>query len=177
MQKSKSLCNNTQDRTVTYTFLIFILFITNSHARHDIVLTELTGKQIYFSQLKGKWIFINYWASWCQPCLNEIKELNQFYRNKKEKVALFAVNYDFLSSDEQLELIKKYHIHYPSLRTDPARQLGVGELRGVPATFVFTPRGQFSQTLYGEQTLQSLNNVLTTDESWLSSDELSQPEQ
>lgn len=126
----------------------------------EIVLKDLNGKQISFSSLKGKWIFINYWASWCNPCLDEIAELNRFYRNKKDKVALFAVNYDRLPIAEQLNLIKQYNIRYPSLQHDPAGQLHLGNIRGVPVTFVFNPQGELSRTLYGGQTLASLNSVL-----------------
>lgn len=121
---------------------------------------DIDGHTIPFSALKGKWILINYWASWCQPCLDEIQELNQFYRIHKDKAALFAVNYDAVPITEQKLLIKKYQITYPSLGKDPASVLKLGALRGVPATFVFNPEGQFITTLYGSQTLASLQKAI-----------------
>ncbi|CEK09141.1 TlpA disulfide reductase family protein [Legionella hackeliae] len=125
----------------------------------NVTLTTINGERITFSSLQGKWVFINYWASWCQPCLDEIRELNRFYQQQQAKVALFAVNYDMLPADEQLGLIKKYNIRYPSLQNDPAKQLHLGSIPGVPATFVFNPQGKLSQILYGPQTVASLKKA------------------
>jgi thiol-disulfide isomerase/thioredoxin len=128
-------------------------------AAAEVLLTDINGKKIPFSGLKGKWVLINYWASWCQPCLDEIASLNKFYQTKKDNVALFAVNFDYLPLQEQIGLIKELHIHYPSLSEDPGAQLGLEQVRGVPATFVFDPDGNLSATLYGSQTLSSLNQA------------------
>lgn len=118
------------------------------------------GQTIPFDSLKGKWVLINYWASWCQSCIDEIGELNDFYKNTKGKVALFAVNYDTLPLPSQIALIRKYKINYPSLQRDPGPQLRLGDVRGVPATFVFDPQGNFSGTLYGAQTSKNLKRLL-----------------
>ncbi|STX50042.1 thiol-disulfide oxidoreductase [Legionella busanensis] len=136
---------------------LFLLSVTASYAA---VLTTLNGEKIPFTSLKGKWVLINYWASWCQPCLDEIKELNQFYQLNKDKIYLFAVNFDELSNHEQLGLIKKLNINYPSLAHDPRAMLKLGDLRGVPATFVFDPAGNFREALYGGQTINSLKKAI-----------------
>ena len=140
--------------------LVFSLILIPCGYSANVVLKDTKGHQIPFSSLKGKWVFINYWASWCQPCLDEISVLNRFYSSKKDNVVLFAVNYDMLPLSDQLALIKKYHIRYPSLLNDPASDLDLGDIRGVPATFVFNPEGELSDTLYGEQTLAKLNAAL-----------------
>ncbi|WP_419419820.1 TlpA family protein disulfide reductase [Legionella sp. D16C41] len=139
------------------TFLLSII-ITTSYA--STVLTTLNGEKIPFTNLKGKWVLINYWASWCQPCLDEIKELNQFYALNKDRIHLFAVNFDELSQTEQTQLIKKLNISYPSLAKDPRSALHLGDLQGVPATFVFDPEGNFKEALYGGQTFNSLKKAI-----------------
>lgn len=138
-----------------------VLFLFSSILQANVILTDMNGQKISFADLKGKWVFINYWASWCQPCLDEISELNRFYETRKDKVALFAVNYDALPLAEQMKLIKQYSISYPSLRYNPGRALHLGDLRGVPATFVFNPAGEWSDTLYGGQTLATLNRAIS----------------
>ena len=138
---------------------IGLVFTTYSHSS-NIILKDTSGHEIAFESLKGKWVFINYWASWCQPCIDEINEFNQFYKNKKDKVALFAVNYDKVSLANQKALIEKYKIHYPSLQFDPGPQLHLGDIRGVPATFIFNPAGKLSNILYGGQTLKTLNRAI-----------------
>ncbi|KTC84741.1 MULTISPECIES: TlpA disulfide reductase family protein [Legionella] len=140
--------------------LFCLLIISNSYSSNAI-LKDIRGQSIPFDSLKGKWVLINYWANWCQPCLDEIAELNRFYKINSDRVALFAVNYDSPSLTQQIALVRKYHINYPSLRYNPARDLKIGDIRGVPATFVFNPKGQFKGALYGEQTLKSLNKATT----------------
>ncbi|MDI9817966.1 TlpA disulfide reductase family protein [Legionella sp. W10-070] len=142
--------------------LILSLLLVNAVQAQGVVLKELNGKQIPFDSLKGQWVLINYWASWCQPCIDEIAELNRFYQHKKGQLALFAVNYDMLSLEEQLLLVKRYNIRYPSLEEDPARLLQLGDIPGVPATFIFNPKGKLSKTLYGPQTLASLNEAIAS---------------
>ena len=123
-------------------------------------LKDINGEYINLDQYKGKWIFINYWASWCQPCVEEIGELNKFYRHNQDKVALFAVNYEGISLAKQRKVIKKLGLLYPSLGEDPAFLFHLKQPRGVPATFIFNPKGELYKTLYGSQTLSSLNQVL-----------------
>lgn len=139
------------------TMLLFTLFL--NHAAAQELFTDLHGHRVTFSSFKGKWVLINYWASWCQPCLDEIKELNKFYALQNLDTILFAVNFDELPAEEQLRLVKKLGIRYPNLLTDPKEYFGFGDIRGVPATFVINPEGQLSATLYGSQTLASLNKA------------------
>lgn len=148
----------------TRTFFSFIstLLLFTFSAKADVILHDLQGQKIPFSSLKGKWVLINYWASWCQPCLDEIPELNRFYKQYQHKqLALFGVNYDVLPVAEQQVLLQRYRIVYPNLRQDPAPQLNLGDIHGVPVTFVFNPQGKWTQTLYGSQTAKSLLKAIS----------------
>ena len=121
---------------------------------------DLHGHTLNTASLYGKWLVINYWAPWCTPCLKEIKELNQFYTKNKGSVALFGVNFDNSSVSKQQQLEKQYAIGYPSLKQDPGPMLGLSPVQVVPVTFVINPHGQLVHTLYGEQTVASLEKAL-----------------
>lgn len=142
-------------------YLVLGLLIISHWAHASVVLTDIQGKKIPFTALRGKWVMINYWASWCQPCVDEIQEFNRFYQTEKNKVALFAVNYEGISLAEQRSLIKQHRIRYPSLQTDPRHALALGDIRGVPVTFIFNPQGEFMTTLYGSQTIDSLREIIS----------------
>lgn len=138
---------------------LYLFFMTSAKAEN--MLQDMSGHKISFSELKGKWVLINYWASWCHSCIDEIPELNRFYeKNKLKNVALFAVNYDAIPLHMQQKLIKQLDIRYPSLTEDPATTLQLGDIRGVPVTFVFNPEGELTDALYGGQTRQSLQRAL-----------------
>lgn len=139
---------------------IMFYFICTVGANAAATLHGIDGQKISFHDLRGKWVLINYWASWCQPCIEEISELNRFYR-KNQDVALFAVNYESLPARMQQRLINQFDIHYPSLKKDPARALHLESIRGIPVTFVFNPKGELSDALYGAQTVVSLKEAIS----------------
>ncbi|HCA89931.1 MAG: thiol-disulfide oxidoreductase [Legionellaceae bacterium] len=139
-------------------FLSFGLIISSSLATP--ALTTLQGTKISLTELKGQWVVINYWASWCAPCLAEIKALNQFYQQKPKNVLLFGVNFEDTSAAHQQQLTKQLHIMYPNLRDNPQTLLKLGEIKGVPVTFILNPQGQLQTTLYGPQTLKTLSSAV-----------------
>jgi len=141
---------------------ILSLFTFSCFAHADVLLKDNQGNHIPFSTLKGKWVFINYWASWCPGCLEEIPQFNRFYASHQKEIALFAVNFDGLPLAEQNSLIKRFHIQYPSLAQDPSEDLHLGDIRGIPVTFVFNPAGTLVKTLYGGQTAKDLKKVMAS---------------
>ena len=50
----------------------------------DFELPGLDGKTYRLSEYRGKWVLVNYWATWCPPCREELPELEIFYNNHKE---------------------------------------------------------------------------------------------
>ncbi len=144
---------------IIFLLLNFFFLPTLTHA--EALLRDSQGNEIVFSSLKGKWVYINYWASWCPTCLEEIPEFNLFYeQQKKNTVALYAVNFDGLPQTQQQALIKRFNIRYPSLIEDPSTELRLGDIRGIPVTFIFNPDGQLVKTLYGGQTKETLNKIM-----------------
>lgn len=138
---------------------VFLLILLGFHAHAERASFKTSTREIPLETLRGKWIFISYWATWCPPCLDEIDVLNQFHQShQKEDVVLFAVNYDGLSPKEQIALAKTHKLQYPSLIEDPAISLNLGDIPHLPAMFVFNPKGQLQDKQYGEQTLAGLNH-------------------
>lgn len=138
---------------------ISALLISTAIAHAEAVLHDLDGQKTPFASLQGKWVMINYWAGWCQTCLDEIPEFNRFYKKHYANVALYAVNYDALPAAKQKGLIRRFNILYPSLY-DPNNELKLGDITGVPVTFIFNPQGQLVKTLYGGQSAQALEQAI-----------------
>ncbi len=69
--------------------------LKNVQTKSDFSIPNLNGQMIDFSKMKEKKIVLNFWATWCPPCKEEMKDLEAFYqieRNKKDGVALIGVN-------------------------------------------------------------------------------------
>jgi thiol-disulfide isomerase/thioredoxin len=126
----------------------------------EILLHDINGQTVPWSSLRGKWVFIHYWASWCHPCLEEIAALNHFYHANKKNIALFAVNYDALPKKALASQLREADIQFPSLTNESEHALQLGEISVVPVTFIFNPEGKLTNTLYGGQTSSSLNAII-----------------
>jgi thiol-disulfide isomerase/thioredoxin len=113
---------------------------------------------IDFANYKGKWIVISYWATWCNFCMEEIPELNAFYRAYHNQVAMFSVNYD--EEGSLAEHIRESGIAFPTLAYDPKGHFGVGRIRGLPAILLIRPDGRLRRVLIGSQTKASLADEL-----------------
>lgn len=137
--------------TITFT-MIFI----NGHAKG--VLEDLDGQKISLKSLEGKWVVINVWAPWCQPCLDEIPMLNKLAENKN--VALYGINFDPSSIEEQKFQAQDLNISYPMLKRDAIDELNLGDINGVPAMFIYNPKGKLAYKLYGKQSLAKLNRLV-----------------
>jgi peroxiredoxin len=129
--------------------------------RSTVTTKDSNGNVINFADYRGKWIVLNYWASWCKPCKTEIPELNAFYSGHKDLDAVvLGVNYDQVDITQLQQLVKQFVINYPVLSTDPGPALGITSVPGIPASFLINPEGKLVKTLYGEQTQIELEKAM-----------------
>ena len=125
--------------------------------QQETMVEDVEGNLINLSDLRGNWVVINYWASWCKPCYEEIPQLNAFYEaHQKENITILSVSYDQVDNSKLKAIIKKLGIKYPVLVSDPADHFRIKQIPGLPATYVFSPDGKLKQKLFGAQTLVAL---------------------
>jgi len=111
-------------------------------------------------QLAGHTVFVNYWAEWCQPCREEIPELNEFQQRHSDSVRVVGVNFDQLEGETLAGQVQRLGIDFPTLDVDPRAALGVPVPVGLPETFVIDGEGKLVSILRGPQTLESLEQAL-----------------
>lgn len=126
----------------------------------EVIFTTQTDSKIPLKSLAGKWVVINFWASWCKPCYEEIPALNAFAKKFQDKALVLGVSYDHVQDDQLPALIAKMNIQFTTLKYDPSQALGVETLAGIPATLIINPAGKLVETLYGEQTEASLEKAI-----------------
>lgn len=143
----KSCCNTRQRNLLGISFLltsILSLIPISSFAEPvDFQLTDIDGKQVKLSDHRGKWVVVNYWATWCPPCLREIPELIAFHEDHKDKDALvLGVALEDIKLSELKEFVDEYFINYPVLRMKPAPRSELGVITGLPTSFLISPEGE-----------------------------------
>jgi thiol-disulfide isomerase/thioredoxin len=108
---------------------------------------------------RGKWTFINYWATWCKPCIEEIPELNEFAAQNPYLVVL-GVNFDGIEGKQLAAAEQKLGIEFTNLDQDPHQQFGYERPNVLPVTVVINPQGEVVKQLIGPQTFGSLMAAL-----------------
>ncbi len=144
-------------------FFLSLCLLSVSCSKPDY--TDSNGNSGKFSDHHGQWLIINYWATWCKPCIKEIPELNQFASSQQGSVVLFGVDYDQHQDEQLRQQREKMGITFPVLNNDPAAVLGYERPKVLPTTLVFNPNGQLHRTLFGPQTKHSLLQAISDQES------------
>ena len=107
----------------------------------DFTLTDLHGKSWTLSQLRGKVVLVNFWATWCPPCRKEMPDLEALYnRFKSHGLVILAI------SDEELGKVQPFiaerKITYPVM-LDPGRKVNeMFQVDGIPKSFVYNREGK-----------------------------------
>lgn len=114
------------------------------------------GNSGRFADFRGQWLVINYWATWCKPCVEEIPELNHLAQSYTDRVVVMGVDFDKQQDARLLEAIDKLGIEFPVLLADPSSTLGYDYPQVLPTTFLIDPQGKLHTVLKGPQTLATL---------------------
>jgi thiol-disulfide isomerase/thioredoxin len=117
----------------------------------------LDGATFDLSKQSGKWVIVNFWATWCSPCLKELPDISAFVAAHKDKVA--AIGLDFEDADKQdvEEFLKKHPLSYPVAQVDidnPPKDFDAP--KGLPNTYVIAPDGHVAKAFLGPITTKDL---------------------
>jgi thiol-disulfide isomerase/thioredoxin len=140
--------------------LICFLLCTSAVAAEevDFALQDLKGASHSLSDYRGKWVIVNYWATWCPPCLDEIPGLVDFYeRHKDTDAVVLGVNFEEASKDWLQEFVDNHFISYPVLRSDPLPVTPLGPVLGLPTTYIVSPEGRAVARQQGPVTAEALD--------------------
>jgi thiol-disulfide isomerase/thioredoxin len=126
-------------------------------ANAESVFHDSKGQAVDLSNSKNKWIIVNYWASWCDSCLQEIPELNRFYQKNVDKnLVIYGVNYDHINGEALQNVVKQVGIGFPVLSEDPSKLWHLGSMEALPITFIINPKGEVVKRIVGPNTAQTL---------------------
>jgi cytochrome c biogenesis protein CcmG, thiol:disulfide interchange protein DsbE len=123
--------------------------------------TTLDGEEVSIDDFRGRWVMVNFFASWCTPCLEEHPELNAFdvqHRAEGDAV-LVSVTFDN-QADDARAFFAEHGGEWPVI-DDPENSIGVAYgVAQVPETFVIRPDGIVVQRFAGAVTRAELDAVI-----------------
>lgn len=127
----------------------------------DMPLTDVHGNKVNLNSYQGQWVVVNYWATWCPPCIVEMPELQDFHDDHSDKDAIvLGINTELISKQKLLEFLDDYFITYPVFTSGPVQQSELGEIPGLPTTFLVSPRGEVVARQVGPVTREMIEQFI-----------------
>ena len=122
---------------------------TNSALAPDFALDRLEGQQLRLSELRGRVVMLNFWATWCGPCRAEIPELNAMQKDMKDQgLTIIGVSWD-----DTVEGVREFQQELPQDYTVLMNGEGVQSLFGgipsLPTTYIIDREGRIRQKIIG----------------------------
>lgn len=116
------------------------------------------GKRHRLADYKGRWVVVNYWATWCVPCIQEIPEIADFAR-AHPRVAVLGIAMDPENPAKVKQFAQKTGHDYPLVLGDDGVTKQLGEPRALPTTRVYDPTGKVVYDRAGRVTVKSLEEL------------------
>ncbi|WP_088041032.1 TlpA disulfide reductase family protein [Bacillus sp. EAC] len=129
----------------------------------DIKLMTLEQKNVNLSEYKGKKIILNFWATWCPPCQDEIPALEKFHEKHSKDVVILGVA-DYIGEKKDLDFVKNFvsknNMKYKILLDENGNNFRKYGVISIPTTFFINPNGEVVYKQIGPLNEKQLNDFL-----------------
>lgn len=115
----------------------------------DFTLQQLRGQDVSVSEFRGKWVVLNYWATWCAPCRKEIPDLSELHAARSDVVVL-GLAFEDTEIENFDEFLEEFNPSYPILMVDvyaPPEPFGAPKV--LPTTIILDTEGVPVKTFLG----------------------------
>lgn len=127
----------------------------------DFTMQSLSGDTFTLSNLRGQWVIVNFWATWCVPCVEEMPALQEIANQHADKLILLGIN-----QREDPNLVRQFadehNITFPLLLNPDDATLANYQVLKTPQTLIIDPNGELVWRQFGPVELETFNETLTT---------------
>jgi thiol-disulfide isomerase/thioredoxin len=121
----------------------------------DFSLKDTKGKVVKLSDFRGRWVVVNFWTTWCTPCVKEMPELITF-QQRFPAIQMLGVNFEQRSEQELRPFLKRFDFNYPILLLSDIPLTPFEPLKGLPTTAIIDPHGEMISKHTGPVTAKTL---------------------
>lgn len=120
----------------------------------DFVLPDTMGKQVKLSALKGKRVILNFWSTWCKPCIEEMPDMQTFYNESgTSDIEILAVSINRETDSTVKNFVQKLDITFPVLLDFAKLVARRYKIFALPTSFLINERGVIVKKWYGKMDL------------------------
>ncbi len=148
-------------RTLLIILCLFFTTASFSHAEDNFSLVDMTGKTHQLKDYRGRWVIINYWATWCPPCLEEVPDLVSAYDEyKNQNLMIIGIAFEYPSAQAVAKFVDDMLISYPIVLGNNKIASQIGEASILPSSYIYNPQGKLVQIKHGIINKAFVENLL-----------------
>ncbi len=124
--------------------------------RPTLAVTTLDGQAWSLETQRGQWVVVNFWATWCSPCIAEMPEIDRFAASRDD-VTVIGLAWQDAEPAKVQAFLDEHPVSYPIAIVDPFEPLpDFAAPRGLPTTYIIDPTGKVAEKFIGPVTAKDL---------------------
>lgn len=137
--------------------------IQQGNVAPEFELKTLAGKTVKLSDYRGKRVILNFWATWCPPCREEMPDMQKFYEKYKDQnIEILAVNLlESGSLNETKAFVQEFDIQFPVLLDEKSKISNIYHTTAIPTSFLINSNGVIEHKIVGAMSYDWMVNQVT----------------
>jgi thiol-disulfide isomerase/thioredoxin len=154
--------NKLMNKLCMLIFFCMMGFSLNASAS-DFMLKDMHGHLHNLADYRGKWVLVNFWATWCSACLEELPQLAALHNaHKGTDLIVIGVVMEYPSPQVVYDFLKTHPLPYPIVLGDKALAKQIGAVPVIPTTFLFDQSGKLASFQSGTITSASVEEFIAS---------------